>query len=473
MVVVLGGGVGGLSAAYYLIKNGKQNVVLSEASNYLGGWVKSIKNEKTGVLFEVGPRTIRPSGIQGINTLALIEDLNLNDKVKAIKSSHPAAKNRFIYIDKKLYALPTSIKGILRKTPPFSKALIFNFIKEIFTPAKICEDDSIYNFVERRFGKELADYIVSAMICGICAGDSKEISVKFLFSTFFEAEQKYGSVLKGMYKTGFFRNKSTEQKIESTNLSNKAKQERWSVWMLDGGLQTLPDALTSHVKEKGAEVMLNSPCTHLKFGNNEVSCKVGNKELHTDHVISSLPANTLAPLLREQHRILADELASINFVTVGVVNLVFNGNVLKLDGFGFLVPPSQELPILGVIFDSCCYSLNNDKTTLTVMMGGKWFNKYFGSNPKEEFLLTTAISQVKGILDINQKPEAHNVVILRDCIPQYVIGHYKRIDRIFNYIKDNRLPLSLSGSSYHGVGLNDVILSSRKAVNNFLKITSS
>jgi len=103
------------------------------------------------------------------------------------------------------------------------------------------------------------------------------------------------------------------------------------------------------------------------------------------------------------------------------------------------------------------------------MMGGAWFEKYFGPNPSEEQLLATAINHIRNILQIEEEPIAHNVAILKDCIPQYVVGHNARVKRIHDYISAHRIPLALCGSSYQGVGLNDVILSAKQAVRDVVK----
>lgn len=98
------------------------------------------------------------------------------------------------------------------------------------------------------------------------------------------------------------------------------------------------------------------------------------------------------------------------------------------------------------------------------MMGGAWFDKYFGGNLTEEHFLSVATNQVKNILNITQDPVEHDVAVLKDCIPQYVVGHSQRLKRIDNYISAHKLPMVLCGSAYQGVGLNDVILSAKQAV---------
>lgn len=137
--------------------------------------------------------------------------------------------------------------------------------------------------------------------------------------------------------------------------------------------------------------------------------------------------------------------------------------MLSHNAFGFLVPPSEKRPILGVIFDSCSFP-QNDFTVLTVMMGGHWFKSRLGQSPSDESILSTAVDNVRSILKITDKPCNHHVSVLKDCIPQYVVGHHDRVEKIRDYIKKHQLPLFLAGSSYDGVGVNDVIFSAKNAV---------
>lgn len=100
------------------------------------------------------------------------------------------------------------------------------------------------------------------------------------------------------------------------------------------------------------------------------------------------------------------------------------------------------------------------------MMGGAWFEKYFGKCSSEEHLKMVAVKYVNELLYINEDPKACHVSLLKDCIPQYMIGHAQRLTRIQDYICAHKIPLGLCGSSYHGVGVSDVILSAKEAVSN-------
>jgi protoporphyrinogen/coproporphyrinogen III oxidase len=172
-VSVLGGGIGGLSAAYYLSlsQNISQQIKLYEASARFGGWIYS-KKIRDGIVFETGPRSLRPVGEVGLTSLDLIEKLGMKSDVLPVHKTHVAAKNRMIFAKDQLCKLPNSFGMVLKTIPPFSKPLMFAGLKDLFTGRSKTrlEDETIYDFFARRFGTEVAKYVISPVICGICAG---------------------------------------------------------------------------------------------------------------------------------------------------------------------------------------------------------------------------------------------------------------------------------------------------------------
>lgn len=463
--VILGGGLSGLSAAYYLLKKFPyDSITILETSNRTGGWIKSAL-QQNNIIFEQGPRTIRPRGDAGINTLELIEELGLTNEIVSIPQEHPAALNRMVYANGKLNVLPSNPFHMFVKQAPFSKPLIMHLLKDITAPKKkIPEgDESIYNFIGRRFGGEVADYLISPLICGICAGNAKEISVHFLLKQLFKMEQTYGSISRGL----IFNILKRKPKHESVlcPLARKAKAEQWNVYSFKNGIESLPKSLANTLLKKGVKIECNIKPLAIVTSTDKIKVLLdNNKQIEADHLITAIPAANLSKVLHNQHPELSTILENIKSVTVAVVNLYFDKKLITKDAFGFLVAPKENLPILGVIYDSCCFPKNNDETLLTVMMGGYWFKQQFGSNPRKEQLLNIALNQVQNILGFSDGPKYFKVNILQNCIPQYTVGHNSRVAAINNYIDKNRLRISVCGSSYYGVGVNDVILSAKNAV---------
>lgn len=150
----------------------------------------------------------------------------------------------------------------------------------------------------------------------------------------------------------------------------------------------------------------------LEFRNDgSTIVKCGQEELQASRVVSALPSFKLAELVQPSHPDLASLLQSIESVTVGLVNLEWPGKKLDVEAFGFLVPSTQKLPILGVVYDTCSFP-QGDRTILTVMMGGKWFKSLFGDKVTKEELLDVALKQLKSILGISDPPIRSQVHIL-------------------------------------------------------------
>lgn len=257
---------------------------------------------------------------------------------------------------------------------------------------------------------------------------------------------------------------------ERTNFMNRAFDESWSMYRIQGGIETIPRAIVDNLNgSENISMNLNSPCDQIEFNENGVKLSINGKSEESSHVISTLPAFTLAKLLKNQHPLLADELQGIPYVDVAVINLLYaKENLLKQPGFGVLVAPCENVPILGIIFDSCITD-SKGNTVLTVMSGGRFFDKYYGKDSSKEFVLKAALEGISKILKINDKPDVSEVYIHRQCIPQYIVGHHSRVEKIRKYISEKKLPLSIGGAASDGVGVNDVILSSKNIVNS-LKI---
>lgn len=471
MPIILGGGISGLSAAYYLLKktHSTNAAILLESSNRFGGWIQTaFPVSDQCVRFEYGPRTIRPKGERGLNTLQLLSNIGLASDVLPIRHDHVAAKNRLLAVNNKLCLLPSSLPAAFKTIPPFTKPLISALLHDVMHPYKgqPTADETMYNFVQRRFGVEIAKYLISSMLCGICAGDAQQISVKFLLKDMFEMEQKHSNVTTGIFKkllSNAFKRNAKNELLAQCDLAKRSIDEKWSVYSLKDGLERLPTTLVTYLQQNGVDLRLNSRCQNVEFSSNGARVSVDGKTYETDYLISSLPAFELGRLLQVQHPFLSEQLNRIPYVDVAIVNLLYDGkDLLETPGFGFLVPPVENSPILGVIFDSCCFDMGTT-TVLTVMMGGKWFNEKLG-NDTENSIYEKAIKQIRNILKIRQEPAARNVKILRNCIPQYVVGHYEHIDRIFQYIENEKLPLKLCGTAFDGVGVNDAIYSAKTMV---------
>ncbi|ESO07106.1 hypothetical protein HELRODRAFT_110634 [Helobdella robusta] len=472
---VLGGGISGLATAYYLNKFGGnlvKKIILIEGTNRFGGWMRSVKYEKD-LLFEQGPRSIRGVGRAGFNTLEMVEDLELDDEVLPIPRSHVAAKNRFIYVNKQLCKLPSSLKAVLTTQPPFSKPLCLYGLMEPFRKKGELDDETVDSFFSRRFGPEVAKYAANSMCRGIFAGDSLKLSMRSCFPLFHEFESKYGSIVKAALM------RPRTKRRENSELINKFVSENWSMWSLKNGLEDLPRKLLATLqKEDKVKVMSGSKVNTLQFDDVKVKLVTSaNGEIMTvDHVFSALPSFDISLLLLPTYANISSLLNDIRFASVGVVNLVYPSDVTTPQvGFGHLIPSFEDPAVLGVLYECHTFPHHNgrdNKTRITLMMGGAWFEECFGSPEtadkcKFEEMALKAVSEQ---LSIKQRPEMVVVNVQKYCIPQYKVGHHKLLEEAESLISKNNLQLSLVGSSYRGMSINDCIFNGKLQVQQYLGI---
>ncbi|KAK7886688.1 hypothetical protein WMY93_026309 [Mugilogobius chulae] len=407
-VAVLGGGIGGLAAAHYLSRSAQPTkVIVLEASSRFGGWLWS-NRRSDGAVFELGPRGVRPVGPVGRNTLNLVEELGLQSEVIPVTYSHVASQNRFLFVKGRLWKMPSGLSGLLKTTPPFSRPLLPQLLREVFVSRGKEEDESLHAFVSRRFGAELADIAVDSLCRGVFAGDCRKLSVRACFPDLHRAEQSRGSVLLGMLLGSGGR-----ADVAPGLLAQRAQRERWAQWSLLRGVQSLPEALVVRLKEQSVELLCETPVRRLEDTGTGWS------------------------------------------------------------GFGHLLPSSEDPGLLGVVYDSEFFPQHNspdrESTRLTVMMGGAWFQQVFGDPDQVDLdlLLSKAVSAVSRQLGLSQSPVWSSVVLHRDCIPQYQQGTHTEAHAAVH--QRLGLPLSLVGSSYDGVSVNDVIFSGRTAVDELLQ----
>ncbi|KAM3613712.1 uncharacterized protein V6R79_004039 [Siganus canaliculatus] len=469
-VAVLGGGIGGLAASYYLCKSPHvAKVVVLESSSRFGGWLWSTKRSD-GAVFEHGPRGIRPAGAVGRNTLNMVEDLGLEGEILPVTYSHVASKNRYLYVNKKLHKMPSGVSGLLRTLPPFTRPLLLSVAMEVFVKKGKAEDESIHSFISRRLGAELADIAVDSLCRGVFAGDCRKLSMRSCFPPLYQAEQQRGSLVLGMLLGS-----GPSPVVTAGPLAQRSVTESWAQWSLRRGVESLPESLTAFVQQSGrAELHSHAAAKHLRPSASGWEIQLEDGVVSADHIISALPAKALSSVLPSSCQPLIQLLQGIDSVTVAVVNLEYEGSILSNMGFGHLLPSSEDPAVLGVVYDSVPFPQHNrpngQTTRLTVMMGGAWFQEEFGKpeTVREETLLARATKAVQSHLGVTAAPIWSRVALQRDCIPQYHPGHFQRVGSMQTFIRKNNLPLSLIGSSYNGVSVNDVIYNARTAVEKLL-----
>lgn len=193
--------------------------------------------------------------------------------------SHPSARHRYIYYQDSINTLPSSLKGMLQKPPPIMKSVMWAAIKEMFVKKNAAEDESIYDFTERRFGTHVAKNLVGAMVHGIYAGDAKQLSVRSTLKLLWENEQAFGSVVKGMLRGGAkmdrFRERGMMTRARNNDPEWFAEMESMSVIGFKNGTDALPRALRAWLLQRdNVEIRTNEWIKSIDMSSQN-DCKVG------------------------------------------------------------------------------------------------------------------------------------------------------------------------------------------------------
>jgi len=503
-IAVIGGGISGLTASYYLLNgvgnigspiptshNNKYIITLYEKNDRFGGNIKTTKLDKQNCVVEQGPRSIRAAGT-GINTLELVNRLGLeNELIFANKKSD----GKFLLLDGEIQELPNPKKILKSLQFVFSQGIVSSFLTEPFkkVPKDAIQqpdfDESIHSFFNRRLGSNFADTLIEPMCLGIHGGDYKKLSIRACFPAIANREINNNSLL-GL---NLFGKKSNQQKA---NILLPEKQsikgildkdlDKTGVFSFQNGLDTLISTLVSTLKEGGVTLNPSTTIQEIKREENlfKITDKKGNVQ-EFDHIISTIPFSSLYPLFSKSDKSLENLLHSIPYTSISVLNLVYKNKPhvsekIKDKGFGYLIPSKEQVPVLGVCFDSNTFpefiQSSDRDSIITVMIGGnqgirernsEWVN--VGQSEKED-LLKIAKNHLEKYMDIKDEPDWTNVEIYRNGIPHYEVGHQKRINSIQSYVEKNYGDkLILGGNALDGVSINDSILKSKSLVYNLLK----
>lgn len=423
-ICILGGGISGLSLAWHLQQYPEQfAITLLEANSEAGGWLAS--QVHGGFFFEKGPRIFKTSRSEPL--LELIHNLQLQDQlIGADESAH----KRYLWIDGRLQAFPW---------PLCKFSILKALIREPWIAAKQ-GDESIFDFAVRRFGKEMAESFFDPLVLGVYGGDMHQLSIQSCFPFFKKLEDQYGSVCKGM----FFQKKQTSKQFPYSS----------RFFSLKGGCKQLIDALVSSLKPC---IRLQERVKEIAFSSEEVKIVTEKGQYLADVLISALPAEELSKLLLPHDATIAEKFASIPMQSLQLAYLGYQANCLKWRGFGYLVPTKEKEEVLGAVFDSNVFPMQNQhtmETRITYMIRD--------CGQSEEETAKIALRAVEKHLKIQEIPSVLGVLTARAALPQYRVGHAEFMEKLQKEVNTRFPYLHFTGNYLAGASVSDCILQSIK-----------
>ena len=479
-VIVVGGGITGLTVAWHLKRAGVE-VVLLEASAAVGGSIRTehrraplLSSSAAGVplrlssaggetaplgddtaqeqwhggefLLEKGPFNVI---IRAPEFEALLD--GLADRVQVVTASR-AARHRYIYRGGRLRRVPNGPLGL------FTSGLLSfggacRALRGLFLSARGRESEpTLEEFAVRRFGREVADTLLSAAIAGILAGDISRLSAYAAFPVLEEFDRHSISPL------GRTLRRMPNMLAKMLGL---APRRRWKgLVSLDRGLGGLCTALAD---ELGPGLRREQRVTALQRTADgyvlDVQTPHGVQRLHARRVVLATPARETSRLLAPLAPAAADVLARVESASLTVINLAFRRADVAhpLDGFGFLVPRNEPaFPLMGVLWASSAFPHHAPPGVclLRVFMGGTRTPDIVQRDPAE--VVRVARAALADTLGVTGEPLLIDVCPYPDAIPQYMLGHRERMATVQAAV--GALPgLHVAGNYLEGVSINDCV----------------
>jgi oxygen-dependent protoporphyrinogen oxidase len=437
-VAIIGAGITGLTAAFYLKRQGVP-VTVYEAGGRAGGVIQSIR--KDGFLAEFGPNTI-------LETSPKIAQLVRDAGLEARKlNTDPKAEARYVVRYGRPIEMPGKPLGFFT-TPLFTAKAKLAVLREPFIkPRRDGVEESIAQFVVRRFNQEFLDHAIDALVAGIYAGDPHKLSLPHAFPKLKALEDNYGSMIKGQIFGARDRKKSGE-----------VAKDRAAKFSFDEGLQVLPDTLAAQL---GDSLKLNSPVNQMTQTSTGWNVATANGETEFSAVIYCGTAHRLAELkIEAQSPLNLSAFSEISYPPVAAVVLGFRREdvVHSCQGFGMLIPKIEGFKILGTIFSSALFPNRAPAghLNLTSYVGGARYPE-LASLPPEK-LVEVVLADLRVLLGVKGKPTFVHTAFWPKAIPQYNVG-YGKYRELLNDLEAKNPNLFFAGHYRDGVSLGDSMVS--------------
>lgn len=456
-IVVIGGGISGLVAAWQLKKAGR-DVCLVEAEDQVGGCMRTERRE--GFLLEKGPFNIiaRASAFH-----QLLDDFD--DQVRIVPASKESKSLRYVLRGERLIEVPSGPLSLMT-TPLFSFRAKRRLIRGLFSsPPATEKEETIDQVATRRFGPEVAQFVVDPLISGIFAGDSRELSFKACFPSIAEVDRNVGKPLR------FMRRRAKEARKDG---SDDHPRERGLISFQDG-LETLPRAIGRRL---GRRVRTSWPVEAIEvvdrgyvvWGPENAE---GPASIPARQVLIATPGTVAALLLQPLLPEAAKVIESIDTESLVVLNLGFRGTAAAkpIEGYGFLVPRREKgFPLMGVLFASSVFPHHapEDDILLRVFIGGPRMPDAHAMGDRD--LVDMAMRAMRHKLRLFGKPAMVDVCRHPHSIPQYKVGHVEKIERLDRLVAGRR-GLHVVGNYLSGVSINDCIRQGFRAAERMLSET--
>ncbi len=462
-VVVIGGGITGLTTCYRLHRQASEHalpldIVLLEAGDRVGGILATAQQD--GVLLEHGPDcfiTNKPWGVD------LCEELELQEEMIGTATEH---RHSFIVRNGKLRPVPQGLYLMIpgsfwsfAMSPIVSWPGKVRMALDLVLPRRDSEDDeSLAQFVTRRLGREALARVAQPMVGGIYTADPAKLSLRATMPHFLDMEQRHGSLIRAL------RHNQRQAKQQG------ASGPRYGLFTsFRHGMQTLTDRLESCLPTGMIRLQTRVAGVRRQPGSSTWNIQLKDQpDIEADAVCLALPAPRAAALLTSVDVDLAAEM-DIPYASSAILNIVMRRENIAhpLNGMGFVVPAVENRALIACSFSSIKFAgrAPQGQVLLRAFVGGAMHVDRYEQS--DEAIQRAVMQDLRQLIGLTGEPLHVSLRRWPQSMAQYHLGHVQRVARIESMM--SRIPrLVLAGNAYHGVGVPDCIRSGNEAAQSLL-----
>jgi oxygen-dependent protoporphyrinogen oxidase len=445
-VAIIGAGITGLAAAYWLEHDhGIDDLVVLESGEEPGGKIWTTIDD--GYCLESGPQGFLDNAP---DTLELCRAVGLDGSL--VRADDDSAA-RFILRDGVLRAVPISPVAFLTSDVlPLRGRL--RVLGEPFARRRPADDESVFDFATRRIGRRAASILVDAMVTGVFAGNSRELSLAATFPRMAAMEAEHGSLTRALMA------KMREARAGGRQSSGPAGPGG-TLTSFEGGMVLLPRTLATGL---GDRLRCGAAVGDLERREGHFRLSVAEGGVDAEAVLLATPADTSAQLLATTAPAAVGPLHRIETSPIVVVMTSYADPAAfgrPVQGFGFLVPGIEAIDVLGTLFCHCIFpgQAPPGHLLLRTMVGGA--RDPDAIRLDDNALLARTRSALAAVLGRDPDPTRHWIIRWEHGISQYTIGHLDRVATAEQAAR--QAGIELAGSPYRGVSVNDCIRQARDA----------
>lgn len=440
-VLVVGGGITGLSTMYYLQKENRERnlglrLVLAETNDYLGGKIHTVTKDE--FIMETGADSIVA---RNKNVLPFVKELNLEEELvyNATGTSYIHTQNKLLEIPKdSVFGIPMTLEALFTSELISTRGKLEALKDLLRTNTYFTKESSIGEFLEYYLGKEIVEKQIAPVLAGVYSGNIYSLTMGSTLPYLLDYKEKYGSIIRGLGK-----NKETFQSAANKKFISFKK-----------GLSTIIDRLEEVLTD--VTILKGIAVTDMKKEGDQYKIQFSNGEKQmVDTVVLATPHDVTQRIInREELNKVFGKLKNSSNITL-YLSYDIPDEKLPEDGTGFIVAGDSDIECNACTWTSRKWKHTSKNSQLLLRLFYKKTNPAYErlNALSEEALVEEARKDIERSLGITSKPKSYEVTKWTNAMPVYSLDHKQAVETLNRDLADLYPNVYLAGCSYYGVGI--------------------